>query len=51
MATSPVPLAGVISERPRRAEQWGMITRGYPDADIEKIAGGNALAFFRRIMG
>ena len=51
MATSPVPLAGVISERPPTAEQWGLITRGYPDADIEKIAGGNALAFFRRIMG
>ena len=51
MATSPVPLAGVISERPRRAERWGLITRGYSYADIEKIAGGNALAFFRRIMG
>ena len=51
MATSPVPLAGVISERPRTEEQWGLITRGYPDANIEKIAGGNALAFFRRIMG
>ena len=50
MATSPVPLAGVISERPRTAH-WGLITRGYPDADIEKIAGGNALAFFLRIMG
>ncbi len=29
----------------------GLITRGYSDADIEKIAGGNALAFFRRVMG
>jgi membrane dipeptidase len=29
----------------------GLITRGYSDADIVKIAGGNALAFFRRVMG
>jgi membrane dipeptidase len=29
----------------------GLISRGYSDADIIKIAGGNALAFFRRIMG
>jgi len=28
----------------------GLITRGYSDADIVKIAGGNALAFFRRVM-
>ena len=28
----------------------GLIARGYPDGDIRKIAGGNALAFFRRIM-
>jgi microsomal dipeptidase-like Zn-dependent dipeptidase len=51
MAPSPVPLVGGISEWPSTAEQWGLITRGYPDADIEKIAGGNALAFFRHIMG
>ncbi len=24
--------------------------RGYSDTDIQKIAGGNALAFFRRVM-
>ena len=28
----------------------GLITRGYSDADIIKITGGNALAFFRRVM-
>ena len=28
----------------------GLITRGYSDPDIVKIAGGNALAFFRRVM-
>ena len=28
----------------------GLIGRGYSDEDIKKIAGGNALAFFRRIM-
>ena len=27
-----------------------LIRRGYADADITKIAGGNALAFFRRVM-
>ena len=29
----------------------GLITRGYTDADIIKITGGNALAFFRKVMG
>ncbi len=29
----------------------GLVTRGYSDADIIKITGGNALAFFRRVMG
>ena len=29
----------------------GLITRGYSDADVIKISGGNALAFFRRVMG
>ena len=29
----------------------GLIARGYSDADIIKITGGNALAFFRRVMG
>ena len=28
----------------------GLIRRGHSDADIAKIAGGNALAFFRRVM-
>jgi microsomal dipeptidase-like Zn-dependent dipeptidase len=28
----------------------GLIHRGYSDADIKKIAGGNALSFFRRVM-
>ena len=28
----------------------GLISRGYSDADILKIAGGNALSFFRRVM-
>ena len=29
----------------------GLIARGYSDRDVAKIAGGNALAFFRRVMG
>ena len=29
----------------------GLITRGYSDADIKKLAGGNALAFLRRVVG
>ena len=29
----------------------GLISRGYSDVDIIKITGGNALAFFRRVMG
>ena len=29
----------------------GLVTHGYSDADIIKITGGNALAFFRRVMG
>ena len=28
----------------------GLISRGYSDQDVGKIAGGNALAFFRRVM-
>jgi len=28
----------------------GLIQRGYSDTDIQKIAGGNALAFFRRVI-
>jgi membrane dipeptidase len=29
----------------------GLISRGYSDEDVSKIAGKNALAFFRRVMG
>ena len=29
----------------------GLITRGYSNTNILKITGGNALAFFRRVMG
>ncbi|MDE2786381.1 MAG: membrane dipeptidase [Chloroflexota bacterium] len=29
----------------------GLITQGYSDEDVRKIAGGNALALFRRVMG
>ena len=29
----------------------GLIGRGYSDEDIIKITGGNALAFFRNVMG
>ncbi len=29
----------------------GFISRGYSDADITKLAGGNALSFIRRVMG
>ena len=28
----------------------GLISRGYSDQDVRKLAGGNALAFFRRVM-
>jgi len=28
----------------------GLISRGYSDEDITKLAGGNALQFFRRVM-
>ncbi len=28
----------------------GLITRGYSDEDVTKVAGGNALAYFRRVM-
>ena len=29
----------------------GLISRGYTDPNIMKITGGNALAFFRNVMG
>jgi len=28
----------------------GLISRGYSDTDVKKVTGGNALAFFRRVM-
>ena len=28
-----------------------LIARGYSDEDVTKLAGGNALALFRRVMG
>jgi membrane dipeptidase len=28
----------------------GLVSRGYSDEDVKRIAGGNALAFFRRVM-
>lgn len=29
----------------------GLISRGYSDEDVKKLVGGNALQFFRRVMG
>ena len=29
----------------------GLVARGYSDEDVRRIAGGNALALFRRVMG
>ena len=29
----------------------GLIARGYSDEDVRKIAGGDGLALFRRVMG
>jgi membrane dipeptidase len=29
----------------------GLIRRGYSDEDVRKIIGGNAMEFFRRVMG
>ena len=50
-----VKSSGVISglESPAEGKNIirGLITRGYSDGDIIKITGGNALAFFRRVMG
>ena len=47
--------SGSISgvERPAEGKNIirGLITRCYSDADIIKITGGNALAFFRKVMG
>lgn len=50
-ATLPAPyLDGLESPADGRNILRGLITRGYTDAQITQIAGGNALAFFRRIM-
>ena len=52
--TGPAPapyLNGLESPADGKNIIRGLIARGYSDGDIGKIAGGNALAFFRRIMG
>jgi membrane dipeptidase len=50
-APSPAPyLNGLESPADGKNIIRGLIARGYSDQDIKKIAGGNALAFFRRIM-
>ena len=52
--TSPTPapyLNGLESPADGKNIIRGLISRGYPDEDVKKIAGGNALAFFRRTMG
>ena len=50
--TAPAPyLNGLESPADGKNIIRGLIGRGYPDEDVRKIAGGNVLAFFRRIMG
>ena len=44
-------ISGVESPAEGKNIIRGLITRGYSDADIIKITGGNALAFFRLVMG
>ena len=39
-----------LVRQPRYRRIVGLIARGYSDTDIAKIAGGNALDFFRRVM-
>ncbi len=51
--TDPAPapyLNGLESPADGKNIVRGLIARGYSDEDIRKIVGGNALAFFRRIM-
>ena len=51
--TGPAPapyLNGLESPADGKNIIRGLIARGYSDEDVGKIAGGNALAFFRRIM-
>ena len=52
--TGPAPasyLNGLESPADGKNIIRGLIARGYSDEDVTKIAGGNVLAFFRRIMG
>ena len=52
--TGPAPapyLNGLASPADGKNIIRGLIARGYSDEDVRKIAGGNVLAFFRRIMG
>ena len=52
--TGPAPapyLNGLESPADGKNIIRGLIARGYSDEDVRKIAGGNALTFFRRIMG
>ncbi len=52
--TGPAParyLDGLESPADGKNIIRGLIARGYSDEDVGKIAGGNALAFFRRVMG
>jgi membrane dipeptidase len=44
-------ISGVESPAEGKNIIRGLVVRGYSDADIIKITGGNALAFFRRVMG
>ena len=44
-------ISGVESPAEGKNIIRGLINRGYSDADIIKITGGNALSFFRRVMG
>ena len=47
----PVPyLDGLESPADGKNIIRGFISRGYSDADIKQLTGGNALAFFRRVM-
>ena len=52
--TGPTPapyLNGLESPADGKNIIRGLMARGYSDEDVGKIAGGNVLAFFRRIMG
>ena len=52
--TGPTPapyLNGLESPADGKNIIRGLIARGYSDEDVKKIAGGNALTFFRRVTG